>query len=466
LKSFRADMSQKILVVDDDRHTRILLDRLLAKSASVSLAIDGAEARRLFAGDDFNLVLMDQRLPDANGIDLLREFRALRPHMVGILMTGFAEVRDAVAAVREGLFDYLTKPFDDLEALEAVIGKALELDRAYREIDGLRARLTTESDALIGQSAAMERVLGQIRQVAGLDTTVLLEGESGTGKELAAKLIHALSTRADKPFLEVNCGGLPESLLESLLFGYEKGAFTGAGQANAGYFEKAHGGNLFLDEIADMSPKLQSSLLRVLQDHSYMRIGSTQARTADFRLICATNRPLLDEVRAGRFREDLYYRIAVVTITLPPLREREGDIVALATHFLDHYNAKFGKACGPFTPAAMRALEGCRWEGNVRQLQHCIERAVALHAGGPVDSSHLFPAGAFTPAQAFRADSVVQGANLGYQDARAEFERDYLSRLLEATGGNVSEAARLSGIPRQNFYVKVKRWGLSLKSDT
>jgi two-component system response regulator AtoC len=466
LKSFRADMSQKILVVDDDRHTRILLDRLLAKSASVSLAIDGAEARRLFAGDDFNLVLMDQRLPDANGIDLLREFRALRPHMVGILMTGFAEVRDAVAAVREGLFDYLTKPFDDLEALEAVIGKALELDRAYREIDGLRARLTTESDALIGQSAAMERVLGQIRQVAGLDTTVLLEGESGTGKELAAKLIHALSTRADKPFLEVNCGGLPESLLESLLFGYEKGAFTGAGQANAGYFEKAHGGNLFLDEIADMSPKLQSSLLRVLQDHSYMRIGSTQARTADFRLICATNRPLLDEVRAGRFREDLYYRIAVVTITLPPLREREGDIVALATHFLDHYNAKFGKACGPFTPAAMRALESCRWEGNVRQLQHCIERAVALHAGGPVDSSHLFPAGALTPAQASRADSAVQGANLGYQDARAEFERDYLSRLLDATGGNVSEAARLSGIPRQNFYVKVKRWGLSLKSDT
>ncbi len=456
-------MSQKILVVDDDRHTRILLDRLLAKSASVRLATDGAEARRLFAGEDFNLVLMDQRLPDANGIDLLREFRAQRPHLVGILMTGFAEVRDAVAAVREGLFDYLTKPFDDLEALEAVIGKALELDRAYREIDGLKARLTTESDTLIGQSAAMERVLGQIRQVAGLDTTVLLEGESGTGKELAAKLIHALSTRADKPFLEVNCGGLPESLLESLLFGYEKGAFTGAGQANAGYFEKAHGGNLFLDEIADMSPKLQSSLLRVLQDHSYMRIGSTQPRKADFRLICATNRPLLDEVRAGRFREDLYYRIAVVSLTLPPLREREGDIVELATHFLDHYNAKFGKACGPFTPAAMRALETCRWEGNVRQLQHCIERAVALHAGGAVDRMHLFPEGALaqSPSAAARAAEAVS-----YQQARAEFEREYLQRLLDATGGNVSEAARLSGIPRQNFYVKVKRWGLSLKNDT
>lgn len=465
MRAKRPYMSQKILVVDDDRHTRILLDRLLAKSANVRLATDGAEARRLFAAEDFNLVLMDQRLPDANGIDLLREFRAIRPQLVGILMTGFAEVRDAVAAVREGLFDYLTKPFEDLEALEAVIGKALELDRAYREIDGLKARLTTEADAFVGLSAAMERVLGQIRQVAGLDTTVLLEGESGTGKELAAKLIHALSTRANQPFLEVNCGGLPESLLESLLFGYEKGAFTGASQASAGYFERAHGGNLFLDEIADMSPKLQSSLLRVLQDHSYVRIGSTQPRKADFRLICATNRPLLAEVKAGRFREDLYYRIAVVTIAMPPLRDREGDIVALATHFLDHYNAKFGKACGPFTPAAMRALETCNWEGNVRQLQHCIERAVALHTGGPVESLHLFPSGVPTQAEA-HPGGQAPAAGLSYQEARAEFEREYLHRLLEATGGNVSEAARLSGIPRQNFYVKVKRWGLSLKSDS
>jgi len=450
-------MPPKILVVDDDRHTRILLDRLLARTATVSLATDGAEARRLFAADDFNLVLMDQCLPDANGIDLLREFRARRPRQVGILMTGFADVRDAVAAVRDGLFDYLTKPFDDLEALEAVIGKALELDRAYREIDGLRAQLASGSGmpTVIGQSPAMEHVLGQIRQVAGLDTTVLLEGESGTGKDIAAKLIHALSARAEQPFLEVNCGGLPESLLESLLFGYEKGAFTGAGQANAGYFEKAHEGNLFLDEIADMSPKLQSSLLRVLQDHSFTRIGSTQPRQTDFRLICATNRPLLAEVKAGRFREDLYYRIAVVAVRMPPLRERQEDIVPLAMHFLEHYNAKFGKNCGPLTPAAVLALEACRWEGNVRELQHCIERAVALHAGGPIDRLHLFPAGDHAEQAAPAA-----AAALGYQDARAEFERDYLRRLLDGAGGNVSEAARVSGIPRQNLYVRMKRWGI------
>ena len=454
-------MLPKILVVDDDRHTRLLLERLLASMAQVSLAVDGAQARQLFAEDDFNLVLMDQRLPDANGLLLLREFRAIRPRLVSILMTGYAEVRDAVAAVREGLFDYQTKPFDDLEALEAVIGKALELDRAYREINDLRARLASESDvtAVVGQSPAMEQVLSQIRQVAGLDTTVLLEGESGTGKDLAAKLIHALSPRAAKPFLEVNCGGLPESLLESLLFGHEKGAFTGAMQASAGYFEKVHGGNLFLDEIPDMSPKLQSSLLRVLQDQSYMRIGSTQPRKADFRLICATNRSLRAEVKAGRFREDLYYRIAVVAIRLPPLRDRTGDVIALAMHFLDRYNVKFGKQCGPLTPSAVELLERCRWDGNVRQLQHCMERAVALHPGGFIDAAHLDP---LCGNAEELPDATESGADatLSYQEVRAAFERDYMQRLLDVSRGNMSEAARLSGIPRQNLYVRMKRWGI------
>lgn len=454
-------MLPRILVVDDDHYTRTLLKRLLKKSAELSLAADGEEARRLFATEDFNLVLMDQRLPKDNGIDLAREFRARRPKLVTILMTGFADVRDAVAAVREGLFDYLTKPFEDLEALEAVIGKALELDAAYREIDGLRTRLAAESGApaTVGQSPAMERLLDQVRQVAGLDTTVLLEGESGTGKDVVARLLHAWSARAEKPFLEVNCGGLPESLLESLLFGHEKGAFTGATQASPGYFEKAHGGNLFLDEIADMSPKLQSSLLHVLQSHQFTRIGSTEPRTADFRLICATNRQLSSEVQAGRFREDLFYRINVVALRLPPLRERHGDIILLAAHFLDYFNAKFDKNCGPFTAAAVRLLETSQWPGNVRQLKHCIERAVALHPGGPIDGTHLFMAGeaAMNTSLTNAAASV---AALRYQDVRAGFEREYFQRLLDAAGGNMSEAARLSGIPRQNLYVRMKRWGI------
>jgi len=459
-------MLPRILVVDDDRYTRTLLERMLETSAQVQVAADGAQARQLFAEGDFNLVLMDQRLPGDNGIELLREFRVRRPKMVAILMTGFADVRDAVAAVREGLSDYLTKPFEDLEALEAVIGKALELDAAYREIDGLRARLAAEAGApvMVGKSPAMERLIGQIRQVAGLDTTVLLEGESGTGKDLVAKLIHAWSPRSAKPYLEVNCGALAETLLESLLFGHEKGAFTGATVASPGYFEKTDGGNLFLDEIADMSPKLQSSLLRVLQDHRFTRIGSTQSRATDFRLICATNRSLAGEVTAGNFREDLYYRVNVVVLRLPPLREREGDIIRLATHFLDHFNAKFGKECGPFTPAAVDALMSCRWPGNVRELQHCVERVVALHPGGPIEMANLCPAcdarTACRPEKAVVvAPSASSAAPMGYQEARAEFERGYMRRMIEAAGGNVSEAARMSGIPRQNFYTRMKRWG-------
>lgn len=458
-------MPPKILIVDDDRHTRVFLERLLAKTAELSLAVDGREARQRFAATDFNLVLMDQCLPDANGIDLLRELRRQRPRLVAILMTGFADVRDAVAAVREGVFDYQTKPFEDIDALEAVIGKALELDQAYRDIDTLRAQLNTGTHlpVIVGQSPAMAHAQAQLQRVAGLDITVLLEGESGTGKDLAAKLIHGLSARSQQPYLEVNCGGLPETLLESLLFGFEKGAFTGAGQATAGYFEKAHGGTLFLDEIADMSPKLQSSLLRVLQDNSYTRIGSAQTRKADFRLVCATNRPLQAEVKSGRFREDLYYRIAVVTIVMPPLRERTGDILPLAMHFLEAFNAKFGRHCGPFTPAAVEALEHHPWEGNVRQLQHCVERTVALHGDGPIDDIHLFPEGFDGPKAGLElgpGPAESSQAALGYQDARASFERDYMVRLLEAAHGNVSEAARLSGIPRQNLYVRMKRWGI------
>ena len=455
------EMLPKILVVDDDHYTRTLLQHLLDPSAEVHLAADGDEARALFAAEDFNLVLMDQRLPRDNGIELTREFRAQRPRLVAILMTGYAEVRDAVAAVREGLFDYLRKPFEDLEVLEAVIGKALELDAAYREIDGLRSQLAVESGAppMIGQSRAMRALLAQVRQIAGLDTTVLLEGESGTGKDVIARLIHASSARAGRPFLEVNCGGLPETLLESLLFGHEKGVFTGASQASPGLFEKADGGNLFLDEIADMSPKLQSSLLQILQGRRFTRIGSTESRPTDFRLICATNRPLAGEVEAGRFREDLYYRINVVRLRLPPLREREGDVVRLAVGFLDYYNRRFVKVCGPFTPAAVEVLARDPWPGNVRQLKHCIERTVALHPGGLIDAVHLDLS---SDAPAASIHGAAQA--LGYQDARAQFEREYLKRVLEAARGNVSEAARISGIPRQNLYVKAKRWGFVIES--
>jgi two-component system response regulator HydG len=452
-----------ILIVDDDHYTTHLLSKLLeATHAGVAVAHDGTEARQLFANDDFNLILMDQRLPGENGLDLLQEMRLERPQQMAILMSGYADVRDALRAVRDGLFDYVTKPFPDLEQLEAIINRALELDRAYREITALRHSLddVKTKSRLIGRSTAMERLNQQVAQVAPLDTTVLVEGESGTGKTLLARAIHALSPRAEGPFLEINCGAVPEPLLESTLFGFERGAFTGAARTSAGYFEMADGGTLFLDDITDMSPKLQSSLLHVLQEQAFSRIGSTKRQHSDFRLICATNKPLLDCVRTGEFREDLYYRINVVALSVPPLRSREDDIVLLAVHFLQHFNAKFGKSVGPFTPNALERLVGCPFPGNIRQLEHAIERIVALRQSGPIvpaDLDDMAP----TPAEITSTASSAVGS---YNDERQDFERQYLARLMMSAGGNVTEASRLSGIPRQSLYVRMKRWGYVMDS--
>ena len=334
---------------------------------ALDVAVDAAGARQRSRTSDYHLILMDQRLPDGSGLDLVEEMRRERPHQVAILITGYADVRDAVRAVRAGLFDYLTKPFEDLESLEATIAKALELDRAYREIDSLRHILDgrAEGQVLIGRSPAIERLLQQIRQVAPLDTSVLLEGESG--KEMVARILHAGSLRAAGPFFEVNCGALSEQLLESTLFGYEKGAFTGAAKTTPGYLEQANGGSLFLDEVADMSPKLQTSLLRVLQERSFQRLGGTTLRHSDFRLICACNRRLVDAVRDHSFREDLFYRINVVALRIAPLRERQEDILALTLHFLELFKARFHRDVGPFTPNAIRLLEAFPWPGNVRQ---------------------------------------------------------------------------------------------------
>lgn len=448
-------MLPKVLVVDDDHYTRTLIEQLMRNSAQVHLAADGAAARRLFGETDFNLVLMDQRLPKDKGLELLREFRALRPRLVAILITGYADVRDAVAAVREGLFDYLTKPFDDLEALEAVIGKALELDRAYREIADLKESLSSRSGDpfIISHSAVMEKLLVQMRQAAPLDTTVLIEGESGTGKEVIAKLLHALSSRTRGPMKELNCGALSESLIEAALFGYEKGAFTGAVKTTPGYFEDADNGTILLDEIADMSPKLQVSLLRVLQEGTFVRLGSTVQRPSNFRLICATNKPLEQEVAAGRFRSDLYYRINVVPLRVPPLRERRDDVLPLALFFLDHFNRKFNKAAGPLQSDAISALESAHWSGNVRELKHTIERAVVINVGGPIGSADLGLA-----SSASRAPQPSAATPLGpYREARLQFDRAYFSSLMQAADGNVSEASRISGVARQNIYGHLER---------
>jgi len=447
-------MRAKILLVDDDPFTRKLFEELLLKSAlTLQTAANVAEARNALRKDDFNLVILDQRLPDGNGLDLFAEMRTERPRQIAILITGFADVRDAVRAVREGLFDYLTKPFENLDELEALIYKALEMDRAYREITSLRESLEARpgKPGIISRSPAMKRVLLELRQAAPLDTTVLIEGESGTGKEIVAKQIHALSRRSTRPMLELNCGALSESLLEATLFGYEKGAFTSAAKATPGYFEEADGGTLFLDEIADMSPKLQASLLRVLQERTFARLGSTVQRSSDFRLICATNKSLDEAMKAERFRSDLFYRINVVLIRLPSLRQRKEDVLPLAALFLDHFNHKFGKDAGPLTPEAIALMEAANWTGNVRELKHALERAVVSNAGGPITPAALgIPAGSVL-------DPVASVKPLPFREARENFERQYFENLLKHAGGNVSEAARLAGIARQNFYGHIER---------
>ena len=454
-------MNPRILLVDDDPFSRKLFAQVLPKTAfELVTAANIAEARHVFRSGDFNLAILDQRLPDGTGLDFFAEMRKERPLQIALLITGYADTRDAVRAVREGLFDYLTKPFENLNELAAVIDKALEMDNAYRKIVDLREALTSNAGdpIIIGHSASMERLLAKLRQVAPLDTTVLIEGESGTGKEVIAKLLHVLSVRANGPLKELNCGALPESLLEASLFGFEKGAFTGAIKATPGYFEEADGGTILLDEIADVSPKLQVSLLRVLQEGSFARLGSTMQRSSNFRLICATNRSLESEMEAGRFRSDLFYRINVVVLRVPPLRERREDILPLALYFLDHFNRKFGKEAGPLMPDAVASMEAAYWAGNVRELKHTIERAVAVSHGGPIVPADL---GIAVSPSMSKTHPVKL---LPYREARQRFDHEYFSQLLQVTDGNISESSRVSGMARQNIYAHLTRAGIVLKS--
>ena len=455
-------MKSKILLVDDDTFTQQLFEGLLQRDGiELRKAVNLAEAHHEFNTADFNLVILDQRLPDGNGFEFFKEIRAKRPQQVAILVTGYADVRDAVRAVREGLFDYLTKPFQGLDELAAVIERSLEMDRAYRQINDLQETLQVSPGRpiIIGRSAGMLNLLQQVQQIARLDTTALIEGEGGTGKELIARQIHLLSPRAKGPFLGLNCGALSESLLEATLFGYERPAFIEAAEGTSGYFEEATGGTLVLDEICELSPKLQSSLLRVLQNRISARLGSTTQRENDFRLVCMTSIPLQDAIKAGRFRSDLGYRIDVNVLRIPPLRERREDILPLALLFLEQFNRKFRKEAGPFAPEALAAMEEAAWPGNVRELQHAIERAVVVNARGPIVAADLGLAGR---SRKIAVKTTAQPLTL--QQAKELFEREYFTDLLHAVDGNISNAAKLSGVSRNSFYRYLKQLGIVPKS--
>jgi DNA-binding NtrC family response regulator len=450
---------RRILVVDDDIYTHELFGVLFDHAeVEVQGVKNGREALEHCRHERFDVILTDLRMPVMNGIEFLREFRRVDEDTPVVVITGYGSVETAVEAMKLGAFDYLTKPFDKPETVRRVLQRTWEHKDLRAENRALKARLEglTADEGFIGTSPAMQEVFRWIDKIAPIDSTVLILGESGTGKELVARTVHRRSRRGQARFLPINCGGLPETLLESTLFGYEKGAFTGAYKTTPGYFEVANGGTLFLDEVESMSPNLQVRLLRVLQERAYFRVGGTAALEADVRIISASKADLRVEVAAGRFREDLFYRLNVLSMTLPPLRDRREDVASLAQFFLVRYNQKLHKSLAGFTEDALRILLAYSWPGNVRELENVMERAVALGEGSRVARRDL-------PDYLVREASVRDGvpAVLPYEEAKVEFQRSYLQNLMTQAGGNVSRASRLSGIPRQNLYLKLQQAGMN-----
>jgi two-component system, NtrC family, response regulator AtoC len=434
----------RVLLVDDDPDfCEALRDRLAALGFPVTLAATGPEALRYVREDPPALVLLDLVLPGMDGMAVLETLRREEPEVAVIVITAHGTIGRAVEAMKKGAYDFVTKPVD-ARHLEIVLTKALER-QALRDANTL---LTSEVGdryaTLIGESPGMQAVVDVARRAAPSGATLLLLGESGTGKEVLARAIHRWSLRAARPFIVVNCVALSEELLESELFGHEKGAFTGAHQQKRGKLEVAHGGTVFLDEIGDIRPALQAKLLRVLQDQTFERVGGTRPIRADVRFIAATNRDLVAAVRDGRFRLDLYYRLHVVTVTLPPLRERPGDLEPLARHFLERYRREVKREPLGIRPAALACLRRYAWPGNVRELENAIERAVVLADGPEIDLPDL-PA---EVREAGPAGGAGRDGTPGFHAGVEEFKRGLIVSTLRRTGGNRTQAARLLGLQR------------------
>jgi len=422
-----------------------------------------------------DLLISDIRMPDGDGIGILREAKLLQPDLPGILMTGFASTETAIEALRTGALDYIAKPFD-VDEMKRVVAEALERQHAPVMAQGALAGLTTVSgraaESMIGESPAVQRVCALIEAIAGTSSTVLITGESGTGKEVAARAIHRLSSRASKPFVAINCGALTETLLESELFGHVKGAFTGALTTKRGLIEEAEKGTIFLDELGEMSPLMQVKLLRVLQERRFRRVGGTEEVSADIRVIAATNRDLAKMVAEGTFREDLYYRVNVIPVALPPLRARTEDIPLLAQHFLRRAAAEMGRQVTGLSPEALSALVAYRWPGNIRELENAMERAVALEPTSRVEAGTLpdhilcgaaavttsavsmplampAPSAAMFPAEGFQLEQHVR-----------DLERDYIAEALRRSDGVKMRAAELLGMSFRSFRYYAKKYDL------
>jgi two-component system response regulator PilR (NtrC family) len=454
----------RVLVVDDERGMRDFLEIFFRREGmEVATAANVDQALGLLEADDFDLVMTDVQMPGKTGIDLLRAVKVSAPDTVVIVITAFATTETAIEAMKEGAYDYLTKPFKVDEA-RLVVNKALEKKLLSVENKRLRTELRTQAKqrVLIGTSAAMQRVYDLMAQVAPTRTSVLVCGESGTGKELVARGIHDLSDRREKPFVAINCGAIPENLLESELFGHVKGAFTGAVQNKPGLFEVAHGGTLFLDEVGELPQTLQVKLLRAIQERVIRRVGGNTDSAVDVRIVTATNRDLHAESQVGRFREDLYYRLNVIQIGLPPLRERREDVPLLARHFLEKFGREQGKPGCQLSEAALARIQAYDFPGNVRELENTIERAVAL-ARGEVIEADLLPAALLAPRVLPTAVLPAPGGTL--DDQMNAFERDLLLAALSKAGGVKKRAAQLLGITFRSFRYRLEKLGLDDPND-
>jgi two-component system nitrogen regulation response regulator GlnG len=466
----------RILVADDEPSMRWLLERVLRQVGhSVTVVEDGGGALAQATAEPYDLAFVDVRMPDLDGLEVLSRLKASAPDTAVIVMTAHGSVRSAVEAMQRGAYDYLTKPFDNDE-VRLLAERALSARALAREVAELRTGIQEvwEFGALVGKSSRMQEVYKTIGRIAGTDVTVLLRGESGTGKEVVARAIHHYSRRAGKPFVGVSCAAIPAALLESELFGHERGAFTDAHQRRLGRFELAHGGTLYLDEVGDLGAELQPKLLRALQERYLERIGGGEAVPVDVRVVAATNRDLEALIREGRFREDLYYRLNVVPLTLPPLRERIEDVPFLVDHFLGKYGTELGERA--VATEALERLMGYGWPGNVRELENVVQHAMVMAAGGVILPEHLpiAPGAVAPPAAAGTLEQLVEqklaecvrglgrreSANL-YDLLIGLVERPLLRAVLRETGGNQLRAAALLGINRNTLRKKLRQLGLT-----
>jgi len=457
-------MDEKILVVDDEDNIRTSLAGVLEDEGFRPLfANDGVTALDVIRKELPDLVLLDIWMPRMDGIEALQRMKDLHPSLLVIMMSGHGTIETAVKSTKMGAYDFIEKPLS-LEKLLVTIRNALGMMRLKDENETLREMAFRER-GMTGSSPAMVKLQEQILLVAPTNASVLITGENGTGKELVARSIHFHSQRKDRPFVEINCAAIPEELIESELFGHEKGAFTGAVAQKKGKFDQADGGTLFLDEIGDMSLKTQAKILRILQERKFERVGGNRTIEVDVRIIAATNKVLEDEIRAGSFREDLFYRLNVVPFTVPPLRERREDIPILVEHFLELYSLREGNERKTITPEAMEALKGGAWPGNVRELKNVVERLVIMTPGATITAAHIPDSvgsgAAAREAGAGRMESLMERDTL--REARDEFEKEFILRKLEEFNWNISKTAEAIELERSNLHRKIKSYGIDVK---